>query len=303
MLTPELQSRLSPLELKARQVVEGFITGLHKSPFYGFSVEFAEHRPYNAGDDLRHVDWKVVAKSERMYVKQFEEETNLRCFVVLDTSTSMDYKHFGTLTKRQYGTYLGAALLYLMHRQRDACGLATFDEALQGIIPAKSSYRHLRHLFGKLEPHLEPPKKGDKRRTAAATALHQLAEQVHRRSLIVVLTDLFDDPSRVEALLNSLKHLRYRHHEVILFHLMEGRSERLFDFGDGRLMMEDLETGQKLEVTPSDIRESYRREMEAFTASFKRVCQEAHIDYEPIDTEGDFTVALLAYLTKRKRMM
>lgn len=303
MLTPELQSRLSPLEMKARQIVEGFITGLHKSPFYGFSVEFAEHRPYNTGDDLRHVDWKVVGKTERFYVKQYEEETNLRCFVVLDTSTSMDYKHYGTLTKRQFGTYLGAALLYMMHRQRDACGLATFDETLHTVIPAKSSYRHLRHLFGKLEAQLEPPAKGDRRRTSASTALHQLAEQIHRRSLVVVMTDLLDDPSRQEALLNSLKHLRYRHHEVILFHLMEGRSERLFDFGDGRLMMEDLETGQKLDVVPSEIRDGYRREMEAFISAFKRVCREAHIDYEPIDTAGDFTLALLAFLTKRKRMM
>ncbi len=303
MLSPELQSRLSPLEMKARQIVEGFITGLHKSPFYGFSVEFAEHRPYNAGDDLRHVDWKVYGKSERFYVKQYEEETNLRCYVVLDTSTSMDFKHFGTLTKRQYGAYLGAAMLYLMHRQRDACGLATFDETLHAIIPAKSSYRHLRYLFEQLQPHVDGPPKGVKRKTSAAVALHQLAEQIHRRSLVVVLTDLFDDPSRQDALLASLKHLRYRHHEVILFHLMEGRSERLFDFADGRLMMEDLETGMKLDVIPSDIRDSYRREMEAYTAAFKRTCQEAHIDYEPIDTEGDFTMALLAFLTKRKRMM
>lgn len=303
MLSPELQSRLSPLEMKARQIVEGFITGLHKSPFYGFSVEFAEHRPYNAGDDLRHVDWKVVGKTERYYVKQYEEETNLRCTVVLDTSTSMDFKHFGTLTKRQYGAQLGAAMLYLMHRQRDACGLATFDEVLNGIIPAKSSYRHLRYLFEQLQPHADAQPKGTKRKTSAAVALHQLAEQIHRRSLVVVITDLFDDPAQQSALLESLKHLRYRHHEVILFHLMEARSERLFDFADGRLMMEDLETGQTLDVIPSDIRESYRREVEAYTAAFKRTCQEAHIDYEAIDTEGDFTLALLAFLTKRKRMM
>jgi uncharacterized protein (DUF58 family) len=289
--------------MKARQIVEGFITGLHKSPFYGFSVEFAEHRPYNAGDDLRHVDWKVVGKTERYYVKQYEEETNLRCTVVLDTSTSMDFKHFGSLTKRQYGAQLGAAMLYLMHRQRDACGLATFDEVLNGIIPAKSSYRHLRYLFEQLQPHTESQPKGAKRKTSAAVALHQLAEQIHRRSLVVVITDLFDDPAQQSALLESLKHLRYRHHEVILFHLMEARSERLFDFADGRLMMEDLETGQTLDVIPSDIRDSYRREVEAYTAEFKRTCQEAHIDYEAIDTEGDFTLALLAFLTKRKRMM
>jgi uncharacterized protein (DUF58 family) len=289
--------------MKARQIVEGFITGLHKSPFYGFSVEFAEHRPYNAGDDLRHVDWKVVGKTERYYVKQYEEETNLRCTVVLDTSTSMDFKHFGTLTKRQYGAQLGAAMLYLMHRQRDACGLATFDEVLNGIIPAKSSYRHLRYLFEQLQPHTETQPKGSKRKTSAAVALHQLAEQIHRRSLVVVITDLFDDPAQQSALLESLKHLRYRHHEVILFHLMEARSERLFDFADGRLMMEDLETGQTLDVVPSDIRDSYRREVDAYTAAFKRTCMEAHIDYEAIDTEGDFTLALLAFLTKRKRMM
>jgi uncharacterized protein (DUF58 family) len=194
-------------------------------------------------------------------------------------------------------------MLYLMHRQRDACGLATFDEVLNGIIPAKSSYRHLRYLFEQLQPHADAPPKGAKRKTSAAVALHQLAEQIHRRSLVVVITDLFDDPDQQSALLESLKHLRYRHHEVILFHLMEARSERLFDFADGRLMMEDLETGQTLDVVPSDIRESYRREVEAYTAAFKRTCQEAHIDYEAIDTEGDFTLALLAFLTKRKRMM
>ncbi|MCH8523438.1 MAG: DUF58 domain-containing protein, partial [Balneolales bacterium] len=155
MLSPELISRLGPLELKARQIVEGFIAGLHKSPFYGFSVEFAEHRSYNPGDEIRHIDWKVYGKSERYYVKQYEEETNLRCHLVLDVSSSMKYKYFAPQTKLHYAVHFGAALMYLMQRQRDACGLITFDQELGTFIPAKSSYSHLRHIYAQLERILE----------------------------------------------------------------------------------------------------------------------------------------------------
>ncbi len=303
MLTPELQSRLSPLELKARQVVEGFIAGMHKSPFYGFSVEFADHRPYHPGDDLRHVDWKAVGKSGRYYVKRFEEETNLRCHVVLDVSGSMDFRHFGALTKLQYGAYLSASLLYLMHRQRDACGLATFDETLRSFTPARSRYAHLKLLFDQLEPYTHSPegRGAAPAATDAAEALHRLAERMPRRSLVVLVTDLFDDPARLETTLQALKHLRYRNHEGIVFHLMEKRSEADLELPDGRLMLQDLESGKRLDVAPATIRQAYRDAVESYVDRIRRTCMDAKIDYVPTDTEGEYATALLAYLNKRRR--
>jgi len=303
MLSPELISRLGPLELKARQIVEGFIAGMHKSPFYGFSVEFAEHRSYNPGDEFRHVDWKVYGKSERYYVKQYEEETNLRCHLVLDTSTSMHYKYFAEHTKLHYAVHFGAALLYLMQRQRDACGLITFDQGLNTFIPARSSYSHLRHIYAQLEGILEQSgKAAEKRQTSSVQVLHEISERLHRRSLVMVMTDLFENVGEHDALLSALKHLRHKHHEVVLFHILEKRSERDLDFPDGRYIFEDLETGAEMDVMPSQIRQDYRDKMNSYANRFKYACREANIDYEEIDTEGAFDLGLLAYLNKRKRV-
>ncbi len=303
MLTPELLNQISPFELRARQIVEGFLTGLHKSPYYGFSVEFAEHRPYNPGDEIRHIDWKVFGKSERYYVKQYEEETNLRCHVVLDVSSSMLFKYHGEWTKLGYGAHLAASLFYLMHRQRDACGLVTFDQELGEMFPAKSSGSHLRYLLSKIEPFTQKDHTGfTNRKTASADVLHEVAERLHRRSMVVVISDLFENVGEHDQLLNALKHLRHKKHEVVLFHMLEKRSERELDFPDGRYLFQDLETGDEMDLVPSQIREAYQKEIEKYTYKFKVACSEAHIDYEEVDTGASFDMALLAYLNKRKRL-
>jgi uncharacterized protein (DUF58 family) len=304
IISPELISRLGPIELKARQIVEGFIAGLHKSPFYGFSVEFAEHRSYNPGDEIRHIDWKLYAKSERYYVKQYEEETNLRCHLVLDTSTSMHFKHFSPHSKLNYAAHFGAALLYLMHKQRDACGLITFDENIGHFIPSKSSYAHLRHIYTQLDGVLKA-EAGPKlqRKTASSELLHQIAERLHRRSLVIIITDLFENVAAHDALLSSLKHLRHKNHEVVLFHVLEKKSERDLDFPNDRYVFEDLETGGVIDLIPSQVREDYKAKISEYTERFRRVCSETQIDYEEIDTASGFDNGLLAYLKKRKRLL
>lgn len=304
LLDHELLSQLAPLELRARKIVEGFISGLHKSPYYGFSVEFAEHRPYNPGDDLKHVDWKVYAKRERFYVKQYEEETNLRCYVLLDTSSSMFYKYFGEWTKLRYAAHFGSALMYLMHRQRDACGLITFSDEIETFIPAKSSYSHLRLIFTELEQLLDDEEQyaAEQRKTATAKVIHEVAERLNHRSLVVVLTDLFENVDEHEQLTSSLKHLRHRKHEVLLFNVLEEQSERELDFPNRRLIMQDMETGSQMEVIPEQVREDYKKKVEELTHRFKMACSESQIDFENLDTQGAFDLALLAYLNKRKRL-
>jgi len=304
LLNPELLSQLAPLELRAKKIVEGFISGLHKSPYYGFSVEFAEHRPYNAGDELKHVDWKVYGKTERFYVKQYEEETNLRAYLLLDTSSSMDFRYFAEWSKLRYGIHFGAALLYLMHRQRDATGMIPFSEEIEAFIPAKSSYRHLRLLFTELEKRLGEEEEGERERkkTASAQVLHEVAERLNHRSLVVIVTDLFENADEHENLISALKHLRHRKHEVLLFSVMEKKSERELDLADRRYLMEDMETGAEMEILPAQIREDYRRKVAEYTRRFRMACSEFQIDFEELDTQSSFDLALLAYLNKRKKL-
>ena len=304
LLDHELLSQLAPLELRARKIVEGFISGLHKSPHHGFSVEFAEHRPYNPGDEIKHIDWKVYAKTERLYVKKYEEETNLRCYLLLDTSSSMFYKYFSPWTKLRYAIHFGSSLMYLMNRQRDACGLVTFSEEIEHFIPAKSSQSHLRMLFTEFERLLEGEEEGmrEQRRTATAQVIHEVAERLNHRSLVVILTDLFENVDRHEQLISSLKHLRHRKHEVLLFNVLEKQSERELDFADRRIMMQDMETGSQMEIMPAQIREDYKKKVEELTHRFKMACSEFQIDFEELDTQSDFDLALLAYLNKRKRL-
>ncbi|MEP1140308.1 MAG: DUF58 domain-containing protein, partial [Balneola sp.] len=298
ILEPDILSKLSSLELRAKKIVEGFISGLHKSPYHGFSVEFAEHRPYNPGDDFKHIDWKQYAKKERFYVKQYEEETNLRCYVLLDTSSSMLFKHFGEWSKLRYGIHYAASLLYLMHRQRDACGLIPFSSKLETFIPAKGTYAHLRQIYLELEKELIREDKKDeiKRTTATAQVIHEVSERLNHRSLVVLITDLFEDVEAHDELISALKHLRHRKHEVLLFNTLEKRSERELDFPDQKFVFEDMESGTELEVVPAQIREDYIAKVEEHTKKFKMACSEFEIDYEEMDTESGFDTALLAYL-------
>jgi uncharacterized protein (DUF58 family) len=305
LLTPDLINRLVPLEIKARQIVEGFMSGLHKSPYYGFSVEFAEHRPYNPGDDLKHLDWKVYGKTERHYVKQYEEETNLRCYMMMDVSSSMQFRYFADWSKLRYAVHLAAAMSYMLHRQRDGCGLVPFDRELGEIVPAKSSYAHLMHLYRNLGGILDrfDGEAPEIRQTASAEAIHQLAERISRRSLVVLFTDLFENVQKQDELVSALKHLRHKKHEVILFHLLEKRSERELDFPDERFVFRDMETGGEMDVIPGQIRRDYQKKMAEYTKDFHITCSEANIAYEEVDTQEPFDYALLAFLNKRRRLM
>ncbi len=304
ILDPDLLSQLTPLDLKARTIVEGFISGLHRSPFHGFSVEFAEHRPYNQGDDFKHVDWKAYAKTERFYVKRYEAETNLRAHVVLDISSSMYFKHFAEWTKLRYAIHFAASLIYMMHRQRDACGLVLFDDEIRQFLPAKSSYSHVRMLYQQLENQLndEKVRSRERRSSASANALHELAENLKRRSLVIILTDLFENVESHEKLISSVRHLRHQRHEVLLFNVLENRSERELDFPDGKFLFEDMETGSELEVIPAQVKKEYQKKVQEYTQEFKIACNEARADFEEIDTQSPFDLALLAYLNKRKKL-
>lgn len=286
------------MELRARLIVEGFITGLHKSPYHGFSVEFAEHRPYNPGDEYKHVDWKVYGKTDRYYLKQYEEETNLRHFVALDTSTSMRYAHAGGMSKLTYASYLAAALHYLMLKQRDATGLIAFDETVHTIMPPKSTRAYLRTLLAQLSRIADAD--AGVGRTAAARALHEVAERISRRSLVIVMTDLFENIAAHDDLLRALKHLRHRGHEVLVFHILDSETERRFNFPDHPMLFRDMETGEEMSVHPAQIREQYQEAAKAFADRFRRGCLEARIDFEELDSGMSYERALMGYLNKRR---
>jgi len=299
-LDPVLVSRLDNMELRARLIVEGFITGLHKSPYHGFSVEFAEHRPYNTGDEFRHVDWRVFAKSDRFYVKQYEEETNLRHYVVLDTSSSMRYKGDAEISKLEYGAYMSAALHYLMTKQKDASGLIAFDEEIHTVLPPKSTQRYMRQLLAELERIVT--REENEKRTSAADTLGRVAERIGRRSLVVLISDLFENVAQHEQLITSLRHLRYSGHEVLVFHVLESSTERHFNFPDVPMLFNDMETGEQITLQPAQIRANYQDAVKLFSESFKRKCIEYHIDFVEVDTGEPYDKALLAYLHKRSQL-
>lgn len=290
-LRPDVVSRLSSMEMRARLVVEGFITGLHKSPYHGFSVEFAEHRQYMPGDEIRRIDWKVLGRTDRYYIKQFEEETNLKSYLVLDTSRSMQFQSEGNITKLQYASYLAAALAYLMMRQQDAVGLLTYDEVLQKYLPPHSTKVYLQSILRELE-QLEAANA-----TGTGRALNMAAERLNRRGLVMIFSDLFDDPDEV---LSALKHFRYNQHEVILFHILDPR-ERSFDFGRDAIFR-DMESSEELMTQPYQIQRSYQEAMRDFIARYKKVCREQRIDYVLLDTATPFDKALFEYLNKRRKI-
>jgi uncharacterized protein (DUF58 family) len=291
VLDPEILSKLSSLDLVARLVVEGFMTGLHKSPYHGFSVEFAEHRQYMPGDPLKHVDWKLYGKSDRFYVKIFEEETNLRAHLLLDVSASMGYASPGRITKFQYATYLAAALAYLMFMQQDAVGLLTFRDRIEKLIPPRSSRSHLRLLMAELE-RATPAST-----TALGSSLEKLAERIKRRGLILLLSDLMDEP---ESVLRALKHFRYHQHEVVVFHVLDPY-EIAFPFRQESGFV-DLETGEEILTQPWEIAEEYRSRFEAWSRMYERVCLDNRIEYVRLSTETPYDAALLRYLEKRRKL-
>ena len=299
---PGLQQRLGRLEFLARQAVEGFITGLHKSPFHGFSVEFAEHRLYNPGESTRHIDWKLFARTDRMFVKRYEEETNLRCQLVIDRSSSMRYPEGAELTKLGFSVHACAALIELFRRQRDAVGMSWFGTGLDLHLPAKSSQAHHRLLYHHLDELLDEP---DPARIATSTAeaLHQIAEAIPRRSLVMIFSDMLDrDDAEGEALLTALQHLRHNKHEVVVFHVLDGATEASFDFEDRPTLFADLETGEELRLHPSEVRAAYRASMSALRSNLELRCAQYGIDLVDVDIAEGVGPVLTSYLVKRKRM-
>lgn len=290
-LDPQIVSRLGSMELRARLVVEGFITGLHRSPYHGFSVEFAEHRPYMPGDEIRHVDWKIYGKTDRYYIKQYEEETNLKAYLILDTSRSMGFAGGGRISKLAYASHLAAALAYLMVRQQDAVGLAAFDETLHTYHPPHATRSYLRQLLIALD-RMAPAKT-----TGAGRSLHQVADRVRRRGLVIVLSDLLDDPAQV---MTALKHFRHKKNEVLVMHILDPL-ERTFAF-PADANFEDLETGERMMTQPWQIRRAYGEAMQAFVERYKRECREHYIDYVLMDTATPYDTALVEYLIKRERI-
>jgi uncharacterized protein (DUF58 family) len=289
-LDPEVVSRLRNMELRARLVVEGFLQGMHRSPYHGFSVEFAEYRQYIPGDAPRYVDWKLFGKTDRYYVKVFEEETNLKAVLLLDKSASMGFAGAG-VSKLQWGSMLAASLAFLMIRQQDAAGLVLFDDAIRDYVPPRSVRGQMFQLLRTLE-HVRASD-----HTRVSTALHGMAERLRRRGLCVVISDLFDD---TDAVIKGLKHFRHRQHEVIVFHVLDDL-ERTFDYREEARFV-DLETGQEIRSQPWFVKKDYRARVESWMQDLARQCREHRIDYVPVTTSTPFDRALLAYLNKRSQM-
>lgn len=287
-LEPEALARMKNLAMVARGVVEGSISGLHASPYKGFSVEFAEHREYTAGDDPRHLDYKMLARTDRLYIKQYEEETNMRVQILLDTSASMGYCHESKITKLQYGSYLTAILAYLMTRQQDSVGLTTFDTKIGLDMPARSSPRHFNEMMQRLEA-LEPGEETD-----LADVLHLLANRFKKRCLIVIISDLYDDPDEV---MRALHHFHHRKHEVIVFNVFD-KAEIEFPFID-TIAFHDLETNEKIQIDPAYVRDAYREQIDGFIEGYRRACAESNIDYVMTDTSVPYDFMLSKYVAKR----
>lgn len=290
-LEPHVVAQLATMELRARSVVEGFITGLHRSPYHGFSVEFTEHRPYQPGDEIRRIDWKAYGKTDRFYVKEYEEETNLKATVVLDASRSMAFASEGGLSKFAYASYLTAALSYLMVEQRDAVGLTLFDAAIRTAIPPRATRTNLTAILAALE-HAEPAST-----TGAAETLHRVAEQLKRRGLVIVLSDLFDEPG---AVLSAFKHFRHKGNEVIVMQVLDPL-ERSFAFGRDAVFR-DMETGEEMMTQPWHIQQAYRDSLREFLGRYRKECGENGIDYVLLDTSTPYDRALTEYLHKRRRL-
>ena len=290
-LSPEIVSRISRLDLIARLVVEGFITGLHKSPYHGFSAEFAEHRQYMAGDSLRYLDWKVYARSDRMYVKRFEEETNLKSHIILDMSGSMEFQSRGLVSKFRYASILASALAFLMIRQRDSVGLVTFSDAMKAYVPPRSMQSQLKEIIKTLSTSHPQGK------TVTSEVLHTMAERISTRGLVILISDLVVNPGE---LIHGLKHFRHNGHEVLVFHVLDPM-ELSFDYS-GETRFTDLETGARITTQPWHIRENYLSLMKERLSSLVHSMHEISVDYARFTTDIPFDRALTEYLSKRKRL-
>ncbi|TYZ06549.1 DUF58 domain-containing protein [Hymenobacter lutimineralis] len=287
------------LEFLARQLVEGFITGLHQSPYHGFSVEFSEHRLYNPGESTRHLDWKVLARTDKLFVKRYEEETNLRCHLLLDVSPSMYYP-VPDFDKLRFSILSAAALCTLLQKQRDAVGLVTFADQVELQTPVRSTSTHRHTLLLTLQQLLQRPVV--RRPTDVAHVIHQIAQQIPKRSLVILFSDMLGRaPEEQTAALAALQHLRHQQHEVLLFHVMDRATESDFTFQERPYLFEDVETGQTLKLQPNQVREQYRAAMQRYEHELALRCGQYKIDFVPVDIREPFDKVLYAYLVKRNK--
>ncbi len=294
---------LANLELLARQVVEGFITGLHQSPFHGFSVEFAEHRLYNNGESVKNIDWKLLARTDKLFVKQFEEETNLRCHLVLDTSSSMNFPDHG-INKLQFSVYAIASLMYLFKKQRDAFGLCLFSDKIDWMSQVKSTSTHLFHLYAELEKAYNHPKENTA--TNITAVLHQIAGQIHQRSMVIIFSDMLENnlsPDKMQSLFAAIQHLKYNKHEVIIFNVNDKRKELDFDFDNRPHHFIDMESGEQVRVHPGKIRDSYLASLQKYRHQLELKCAQYHIDIIDAYIEEGYNNVLKSYLIKRNKMV
>ena len=295
--------QLANLELLARQVVEGFITGLHQSPFHGFSVEFAEHRLYNNGESVKNIDWKLLARTEKLFVKQFEEETNLRCYLVLDTSSSMNFPETG-MNKLQFSVYAIASLMYLFKKQRDAFGLCLFSDKMDWMSPARSTSAHLFYLYAELEKMYSQPKQNTG--TNISQVLHHIAGEIHQRSMVILFSDMLENSLNAEkmnALFAAIQHLKYKKHEVVIFNVTSKQQELDFEFDNRPHHFVDIETGEQVRVHPNKIRDSYIASLAQYRHQLELKCAQYHIDIIDANISQGYSAILKEYLIKRKRMM
>ena len=297
--------RLGHLELLARQVVEGFITGLHKSPFHGFSVEFAEHRLYNTGESTRYIDWKLYARSDKLFVKRFEEETNLRCQLIVDNSSSMHFPEEGKskpLNKINFSVHAAAAIAYMLRLQRDAVGVSIFSDRIDLNTQARSNSLHHKMLFSELEKCIANPGIMTGIKTMGAEALHEIAETIHKRSLVIIFSDMMDSSENQEELFGALQHLRHNKHEVILFHVTDKKTEEEFRFENRPYDFIDVETGEHVKVHSNEIKEVYIKAMIDFKHELKLRCAQYRIDFVEADINEGYRNIILPYLLKREKL-
>lgn len=304
------QNRLSEfgsLEFIARQIVEGFITGLHKSPFHGFSVEFAEHRLYNTGESIKHIDWKLYGRTDKLFVKRFEEETNLRCQLVIDNSSSMYFPVKGNISienpnKITFSIYACAALMFLLKKQRDAVGLSIFSDKIETHTNARSSSVHHKFLYQQLERLLKPISTDTHRSTFAADAIHEISESIHKRSLVVVFSDMMESHSHTDELFSALQHLRHNKHEVVLFHVVDKQKELDFDYDNRPYKFIDMESGNEIKIRPNEVKDMYVKAINDFKKELKLRCAQYRIDFVEADINKGFKQILRPYLVKRKHL-
>jgi uncharacterized protein (DUF58 family) len=293
------------LEFISKEVVEGFITGLHRSPFHGFSVEFAEHRLYNIGESTKHLDWKLFARTDRLFVKQYEEETNLRCQLVIDTSSSMLFPYekgkVSKINKLAFSVYSAAAIIYLLRKQRDAVGLSLFSDEIEFHSEARLSSVHIDLLYNQLGNLLRQEQTQLQKKTNTVDALHMIAENIHKRSLVILFSDLIEQEN-TDELFEALQHLKYNKHEVLLFHVTDHRQEKEFDFRNQPYRFVDLETGEHLRFSPHDLKKNYEKAMSDYFEEMRVRCGQYHIDLAEADINEDFKQVLYTYLLKRKRL-